>query len=496
MKMSYRTLLTALACVAVSWALSGMMVGCAASDCTDTATCEGSDDESQTDDGSLFEAAQDVASDQAVVSQQETSVNDVVSDVNVVEEEELEDTAADTATHDTTEENPDGGSPEADSQVEPDADSSVVPSPDAADATVIPDARPEDAADADATIEAAVEAGPDAHDATVDVADARPDAEDAGPDVVDAADAADAAEEADVAVEACDATPGYECVPPVPGNWSGPATFWTAPNGSPIPSCAAAYIDAYQGLDASPDTCNCACAPSGQTCSATVQVYSDKACANTCATLAVVDAGCTALEIDGGPNTCGSQGSIIPSQTEPGGGTCAAQFAQIDAGPPTWATAIQLCSATPTGITTGCTGNAQCMPAPTAPYTSTCVYQNGTSATCPAGYTRLGPTVYYRGTSDDRGCSQCTCAAVPPTGGTCTGYVNLYGSTDCTNTPEAYAYEAGVACPPPFGDLGEPAGSVKGVFSLSVAGTCGNPTANSVPDGGVTGTNPLTVCCM
>jgi len=486
MHISCRTLLAALAGAAMTSVLAAVTVGCASSDCSETATCSDNDNVSD-DSSSLPETAEgDVVGDQAFADRSlDAPASDVINDFTV-DQEPTEDTTTETTAPDSLP-MPDSGGSDADAQVGSDVDAIEEVNADAADSTVLRDVQEEDVADADATLEASVEAGPDAHDANADVVDASPDVAD------DVVDAADAPEEADAPAEACNATPGFECVPAVPSGWTGPVTFWTAANGSAAPPCQTALIDAYEGLDASSDTCQCGCMPSGVTCSATAQVYSDLACAEPCAAVAEVDSGCNPLQ---NATQCGSQGSFVPTQPEASGGTCVAQFVQMDAGPPTWATAARLCSATATGDMASCSSAAQCMPAPSAPYTSMCVYQNGTVATCPTGFDHTGPTVLYRDATDDRGCSECTCAAALSAAGTCTGSVSLYGGTDCAGTAETFTYEAGVACPWHFNTMAAAAGSVQGVFTLADAGACGAPTAKSQPEGGVVGANPLTVCCM
>jgi hypothetical protein len=491
MKMSYRTLLTGLAAAATALAFAEMSSGCASSTCADTATCGDNDydDVLQAAD-STAENAVDVGQDQATVDHAgDVGNGDVLTDSNSNQpESSAEDTTLETGNEGATTE--DAG-PEADASVTADADATVEPDTtveadvtvdangDATDSTVIPDVR-DAATDVDATvIDAPSDVRADVTDSSVDVADVGLDVKETGPDVEEAG---------------CSTTPGFSCVPVPPTNWTGPVVRWLGAYPAQALTCPSSYsswvADGFQGPIAPNDICSCNCSASGQTCSATAQVYNDMGCATPCASVATVGSGCTVLQPVS--PTCGSQGSIESTAPKPTGGTCLPHGTTVDGGAPTWTTSARLCSTTPSSA--GCSSNQFCMPAPPGQFPSMCIYQTGATLACPdAGYT-VGPYTYYSGANDERSCSTCSCPT-PPTGGTCTGEVDLYSGSECDGSaPWPSINDGGTSCPPSFTLTGSAAGSVQGSFTLTTAGECSAGTTS--PEGGVTPTGATTVCCM
>jgi hypothetical protein len=297
----------------------------------------------------------------------------------------------------------------------------------------------------------------------------------------------------------------YSCIPPVPGGWTGPAALWQAMNPATAPACQNTFgnpIDANGGLTFSPASCGtCTCGASGQTCSAAGTFHPDQACNNTtCATvIPASDGSCTAVA----SNSCGSGGSFTmgASPPTPTGGSCSANAGSVSVPPVSWTTSARVCSYT--GATDGPGGCADtgdlCVLSPTGSYGSTlCVYSMADPAptSCPVGYTRTGPLVFYAADADTRGCGGCACAGAP-SGGSCSGTVDLYGTSanGCSGTPVTYTVGAACQC---YGCGGQPSltampGYVKGSYAIT-AGTCA-VTAQPTPTGTATPTGPTTLCC-
>jgi hypothetical protein len=273
------------------------------------------------------------------------------------------------------------------------------------------------------------------------------------------------------------------CAPPVPSGWTGPALLWTGPSGSPPPMCPVGYKDAFDANAAptgSAGTCSCNCSASGQSCSQAVVFNGDAACLAPCGG-ATVSSACTVVS-----TTCGSTISMNASAPAPSGGGCTAQVAMTSGSTAGWQTAAHVCSLESTSAS-NC-GAEACVPAPSPSYPSFCVYQSG-SPSCPAGYPHA--SVFYSGQSDTRGCGPCMCSAL--TGGSCSGSIAVYGiSINCTAANPA-TYTLGSNCHV-LNVLGAPPSHVQGNFVLA-PGTCTVQSAAS-PIGAVTGTGPMTVCCM
>ncbi|HZU84709.1 MAG TPA: hypothetical protein VE987_17385 [Polyangiaceae bacterium] len=298
----------------------------------------------------------------------------------------------------------------------------------------------------------------------------------------------------DCADPACGA---YTCAAPVPAGWSGPIAWWQGSSGATAPGCAAGFqqaFDANSGLSGAAATCSCSCTASGQVCSVSGDFHPDQSCGNApCATVTPASSGaCTAVP----SNTCGSGGSFSVSGTPaPSGGTCSARVTS-SVPPAVWAGAARACAyAGPADTGAGCAPAERCVAAPGAGGygAKLCIYT--TSATppsaCPAGYASGAPIVVYSGYTDTRGCGACACSG--PSGGSCSGTIEIYGSGGCTGSNGSATYTLGTACQA-YSGLSPVPGSVKASYVVT-GGSC---SVQSQPPatGAVTATGPTTVCCM
>jgi hypothetical protein len=459
--------LAGLGAIAVTCLLGALALGCATTNCTETATCGAPADDSS-DDMSLSP--------------------------DVPPAPDAPDTGGDTG---------DDGGRDADSTVGPETGGDA-PN-DGADGG--PEAQAETGTDAgDGGTDADAGAGDGEAGIDANPTDAPPDVQDSGHDANDACvptgveictdgidnDCNGLADCADT--KAC---PGYQCVQQVPTGWSGPIELY---NGSPasLPTCSTGYTGAGDyhggGLSWTADTCSCTCTATGQTCTPSGTFYSDGACHNSPTATGTADGTCTTVPT----NTLGSGGSFIVAgggAVSPTGGSCSSSVATTPGSAPTWTAGERLCTPTVVDSPGGCTATQQCVPPPSPPFGATlCIWQSG-NVSCPAApslYTNpIG--VYYTDVSDTRGCGPCTCAG--PTGGSCAGSIGLWGTTGgmgCPGTATA-SYTLGTTCKAYSGLFANP-GYVKATYTLT-AGSC-SVSAQPQPDGGVAGTGPVTVCCM
>jgi hypothetical protein len=286
----------------------------------------------------------------------------------------------------------------------------------------------------------------------------------------------------------------YGCAPPPPSSWLGPAVLWTGAGTATLPACPAGYptaVDGFSGLTFANDTCTCQCTATGQTCSGgTAMIYASLNCGSACATVALTSGTCVTFS-----SCSGEQGAWQVTAPVSATGQCTAVTTPTSGGPPTWKTAVRVCTSTgTTNRAGGCsTATDECLPIAASPFgAALCVYQTGTQTTCPAPYNHNAkPFVYSTGsTTDGRGCSACTCGGTP-TAGTCSGGVHLYGAPNCTGT----AVASGSGCQTfndPFGGSAE---AVEASYS-STPGTCPAPSTMTQPTGAVTATGAFSVCCM
>jgi hypothetical protein len=295
---------------------------------------------------------------------------------------------------------------------------------------------------------------------------------------------------------------GFTCATQVPAGWTGPALLWVGGPTATPPACPTGYgaspIDGHEGPTGTADTCVCMCTSGGQVCAATGTFHNDQACsAAACVTGAVSSAStaCTNLA----SNICGTGGSFeinnggVPTPT---GGSCTPQVTITPGSTEGWTSSARICSwnganDTPGGCnptTDQCVGGS---PGTVAGFAATvCVFQSGEVA-CPAGYPN-NRNVVFSGEMDGRTCAGCTCTTASPSGGSCSGTVNLFGVPDCGGTPVSYSL--GTHCLT-YNNIGanDPE-SIQAALTV-VPGTCG-VAMQAAPVGAVTGTGPTTVCCM
>jgi hypothetical protein len=283
----------------------------------------------------------------------------------------------------------------------------------------------------------------------------------------------------------------YGCASLPPSSWLGPAVLWTGPRTATVPACPAGYstaVDGLSGLTFANDTCTCQCNATGQTCSGgTALIYSTMDCGGACATLALASGTCTTF------SCAGEEGAWQVTAPVTTTGQCTPVVTPTSGGPPTWQTAVRVCSSTgTTNRAGGCsTATDECLPVPASPFAGLCVYQTGTQTTCPAPYNRNAkPFVYSTGSTDGRNCGACTCGGTP-TAGTCSGGVHLYGTANCTGT----AVASGSGCQQFNNPFGASAQAVEANYS-STPGTCPTPSVLPQPTGAVTATGAFSVCCM
>jgi hypothetical protein len=304
------------------------------------------------------------------------------------------------------------------------------------------------------------------------------------------------------------------CVSAVPTGWTG---YYAVFSGAPAtdPSCPTAFpTSAYlgnAGLTAPADTCSaCACAtPTGETCtlplSYTVEDGTCGAtsyCSGTYTLTSSWTGGCTGnTEFAGGTDTCGASGGpncnegsapcnvsvTVPAATSTGG-TCTESGGTATVTPTSWSTLGVACNGETT-VTTGCTGGAICAPKPPSPFESGLCISKAGDVTCPAGpFTTQ--YVFYTGVTDDRGCSDCSCAAA--SGTTCSATITLYSAqtiNTCTG-PVAAVTTGGCA------DLtGNPTVAGREASGITTSGgSCA--ASGGAATGSATPSTPTTFCCI
>ncbi|MEJ7733856.1 MAG: hypothetical protein WKG00_32260 [Polyangiaceae bacterium] len=266
-----------------------------------------------------------------------------------------------------------------------------------------------------------------------------------------------------------------ECVPGPPAGWKGPAAFYLG--ASPPSACPADWpsgIEATAGNVTGAFSCDsCSCGgPAGVQCSVpSFTVFGTSSCSGAGNIVSLPGNGSCL-------NTAGGYGAKVGASLA-NGGTCTAAGGTLQKDPVIWDNGVLVCDGgavaqCPTGV---------CAPKPESPFDSRrCVYKDGEEPGCPLAYPNR--TVVYRGTSDTRDCSNCSCGGVG--GVTCPSVVVAYGNFDCSGFGANIDY-ANLAC----NTSAYFAGAV--FANKPVGGSC--PVAGGAPSGGVAPTLPLTVCC-
>lgn len=298
--------------------------------------------------------------------------------------------------------------------------------------------------------------------------------------VLPGGDGGDAGESGDASSGTCGT-----CWPAAPSGWTGPVSLYV---GAAAPPCSKpAFGEGFGGLQASPATCaSCFCeSPAGVDCAEPVMSF-------------YVETTCNVANPAGGSLSVGLSCASTPLGTQAvkvaapqiSGGTCAA-----DGGAPTtpqvsWkTTGVYACPAAKSSGTCAAGGVCASPPPSGVPL---CVTQPGVAASCPGAYPN-GPSVFYTGADDTRGCSTCTCG--PPSGGSCSiasPAVDTYGITDikCVS-PAASQLDAPNACAPL---TGPDAVMLIAVPTLVSAGACA-VSGGGQPTGGATPTGAQSFCC-
>jgi hypothetical protein len=245
---------------------------------------------------------------------------------------------------------------------------------------------------------------------------------------------------------------------------------------------AGASEDSHAGLTAMPATCSmCGCGPpSGGTCTATIQMYTDGNCTTQCGLPITVSSGCTPYgpcDTDGNPQSESSSTTIQAGTCTPNGG--APTLPAVS-----WSTNARVCAYS--GTTSACAGGT-CYAAPSAPFAGPCVTQMGDVA-CPMFFPNK--SVVYQGVSDGRGCTTCTCNNA--TGQGCNNYLQFWHNSTCSDFPVTSALLPALSCADTY-TSSYVGSSVKGGLTV-VGGSC-TSSGGGAPTGTAMAASPVTVCC-
>ncbi len=301
---------------------------------------------------------------------------------------------------------------------------------------------------------------------------------------------------------------GYSCAPTV-ASWSGPVAMWSGTTGSE-PSCKGDYIapatSGNSNLKPGTATCQtCSCnAPTGGSCSDVDIEYFDTSdcsgagcwgCPPSTPFTLTSGGACTIYGEIHGPSGESPKAAMFTPPTASGSSCNPKSTGSANIPTPTWGNAVVACGGEPTGGK-GCGDvTTECVPKPSSPFNSICIYKTGDN-TCPAGaYTKKH--LYYTSFNDGRSCSACSCGS--PTGQSCTGTVTT--STDaCSsnktvmNTPnQCYAIPADNTTSTYDGGLEDTRGVVYTGGTPS-GGSCS--ASGGQVTGSATETGAITFCCL
>jgi hypothetical protein len=276
---------------------------------------------------------------------------------------------------------------------------------------------------------------------------------------------------------------GRRCVPAAPaGGWTGPLFVYDGP-ASGAPTCpsvmALPKLDAFSGSPSGgAHTCSgCSCgAVVGVTCEATLIEYWEGSCTVT-QHRSVLTTACTVIN---------SQSDRLQTETRAVGGSCAPSGGTIAKGPIEWPAVVLACGA-PELLTAGCAVDEVCAPEPRAPFAgSVCIARPGDQA-CPSPWSTK--KLHYGSASDTRSCSMCSCDA--PLGVVCSGtFAHDNGNGGCDGTQVTNYPLPTSSC------INTDTSAGARVISLTASGGACNAPAQSTPTGGITGADPVTVCCL
>jgi hypothetical protein len=275
----------------------------------------------------------------------------------------------------------------------------------------------------------------------------------------------------------------FECVPAVPGGWTGPLEFYLG--SSTAPSCPGAAKDVFDGMDglvAPAAMCGCTCGSPAILCSSVdLYTYDLADCAAKCATTVTVSGACFTTAKCAGSSITGSYQSL---SNPTGTGSCPAQ-PTIGSTPPSWTDYSRACAPLLMLGQIDCPTGQVCTrkPVEAAFQAGVCIMQSG-SPTCPAEYGVQH--LEYTGVDDGRGCSKCTCGE--PMNISCSAELDVYTTTNgtCSSTPPD-RFLPPVTC--------DPTNAVADM-EVVVTPSAGPCTASGVsPIGTATPTGQTTLCC-
>ena len=268
------------------------------------------------------------------------------------------------------------------------------------------------------------------------------------------------------------------CVPMAPEGWD-QASVVFAKDVESLVSCAAPWIDARDassGLIAPAASCaDCSCGSPSASCSTpTLTSYTNPNCpaGSEEEVTMLVDGMCATI-------FPGDFDAFVVTPPQPSG-SCPSAGGQATLPPVSWQEQARVCTGGSLGA--GCSGDDVCAPATSD--MPACIAREGDEA-CPEGFP--DKTLLYDGFTDERECSDCTCAPNVQ----CMGSVQVHiGGLSCFGPP----------------DITEPANGMcqsvgRGDTEVSIeyteqmmAGPCaiggGEPTGEATP------TEPTTVCCV
>jgi hypothetical protein len=274
----------------------------------------------------------------------------------------------------------------------------------------------------------------------------------------------------------------FECVPAVPGGWTGPLELYFGSSAAPsCPGVEKDVFDGMEGLMAPAAMCGCSCGSPAIICSSVdMTTYDLTGCATKCATTVTVSGACfTTVKCAGSSIT----GAFQTLSTPTAAGSCPPQ-ATTGTTPPSWTEYTRACAPALMLGQIDCPTGQVCTRKPAeAPFqTGVCILQSGTP-TCPAAYGVQH--LEYTGVDDGRGCTACTCGE--PMNLTCTADLNQYSTTNGTCSGNVDSFDSPVTCNPT-----NAVADMKVVITPS-SGPC---TASDVsPVGAATPTGPSTICC-
>jgi len=277
------------------------------------------------------------------------------------------------------------------------------------------------------------------------------------------------------------ADPLCTCIPEPPNNWNGPAVLYTGTVSSVCPDdWPNEIVHGFTSVSATPVTCDaCGCGAANVLCTAQINFWNSAGCpGGAVATAAMTASTCVAIASNlflsakaGVPtvattSSCPTTGGDVLSQS-----------------PPVLDDHAVLCGGA--GLGTSCAGQDSCVPLPPEPFLGKiCVYRNQ-SINCPNDYPE--EHTFFSTVNDSRGCAGCACGAV--SGASCTATTTLYAAAACGAGTMWNLPNDGNTCI----NVTSPQSRL---FNFTGSGGSCTVTAQATPVGSVSGSNPVTVCCL